>query len=159
MPGQHSHLKEKYGPPPIDDQRKQDKINEEKLKLPKTPAELGAKYFEFRAEKDRLLELVSEADTRLQAVEQLLVDWLEGIKLTSFKLNNGNLLYIQDTPYSKVVDRDKFHQWVRDTNQEDLFSVHYQTMNGLVAQMLSRGEQEPPGTAFYIQPRIRPRKA
>ena len=76
----------------------------------------------------------------------------------SFKLESGDGLYIQDKPYSQVVDKTEWLKWIRETGQEDLLSVHYQTMNSLVANRLQQGQDVPPGVKAFIKTSIMRRR-
>lgn len=156
--GQYSHLKERYGAPPVQDPPWQEKVNKERSVLENNPTKLAESYKDLRARKDALEEQIKVLNIQIAAREQALVSWLEGSGLTQFKMADGTTVFIKDSPYSSVEDKDKFIAWIRETGQEALLSVHYQTMNGLVTQRLANGEPEPPGIKVFIKSGINMRK-
>jgi hypothetical protein len=158
--GQYSGLKEKYGAPPIADQTWQDKVNTERtnLEYATNPQLLTAEYRKLRAEKEEHEEKIKKLNIKIAAHEQSLVSWLEDANLTQFKTDDGTTVFIKDTPYSTVEDRDKFITWIKETGLESLLSVHYQTMNGLVTERLTNGQPVPPGIRAFIKSSINMRK-
>ena len=56
--------------------------------------------------------------------------------------------------YSYVKDKMAFYGWIRETGQEDLFSVNYQTMNSMVKTSLVDGKEVPPGIEPYFKQSI-----
>jgi hypothetical protein len=144
--GIYSHLKGTLPAAPTDPS-KQDKINivRAKIKCKGNLSDLGVQFDEWYKRKKQLEEQVSAADTELQAYEQEIVELLESSGLTQFRLDNGTSLSIKDTPYTQVVDKAAWMEYVRANNLEDLLSVNYQTMSGMVNQMLKVGKPTPPG--------------
>ncbi len=115
------------------------------------PMDLGNVLIAARIEKNRLEELIKEQSLVIAAMEQDLVEFLEAADLVSVRMGNGVSLSIKDDVYSQVSDKAAFHQWVRSNHLDDLFSVHYQTMNSMVKEKLMNGEEVPPGITPYFK--------
>jgi hypothetical protein len=162
LPGKYSHLKSSLtkfsGEPGY-----QEKVNAKKeeiievLKKQERPASLtnlGALMVESRITKAQLEKQVKDENLIIAALDQLLVDKMEGEDYTNLKLGNGISLSIKDDVYATVKDKPKFNEWVRETDQEDLFTVNYQTMSSLVKNNLINGEELPPGIDVYFKQSI-----
>lgn len=76
-----------------------------------------------------------------------------------FRLDSGESLSIKDEPYTSVEDKPAFMKWLHETEQDDLLSVHYQTMNSMVKERLESGRNVPPGLKVFIKQSITRRKA
>jgi len=121
------------------------------------PNSIGQVLINARMEKTRLETLVKEQNLVIAAMEQELIDYLEGGDLLLVRLNNGVTLSINDDIYCQVSDKEAFHQWIRKNHLEDLFSVHYQTMASMVKERLNSDEDAPPGITPYFKQSIRVR--
>ncbi len=162
MPGKYSHLKDsltRFQSEP----EYQERVNKKKDEIKQTLKDegqvvtvktLGLVYIKARIEKDRLEELVKAQNLIIEAMQQELVDLLESQDFTSLKLDNGVSISIKDDVYVTVKDKSTFHQWVRDNELEDLFSVNYQTMSSMVKNKLIDGEELPPGIDTYFKQSI-----
>lgn len=141
----------------------QDKVNAEKerIKTLLTDAGENPDAFNFghflimaKQEKKKLEDLEKAQNLTIEAMIQELVDLLEAEGYTNLKLNNGVSLSIKDDVYSKVTDKQAFHQWIKNNQLEDLFSVNYQTMNSMVKTSLIDGKEVPPGIETYFKQSI-----
>jgi hypothetical protein len=133
-------------------------IDNRKVELRQTPnAELADLYNVTRDKKDDLHEQERKLNTTLEAISQLLVDRLETDGLTSFKTEDGTTMYIKDEPYCSAQDKASLLQWVKEQGMEELLSIHYQTLSGLVKTRLENGEELPPGVAVFMKSSIQRR--
>lgn len=167
MPGKYSHLKGQLtkftGEPDYQEKvnKKKDQIKDEitsqgeKINL----KSLGQVLVAARLEKERLEELVKEQNLIIAAMDQELVDMMESLDFNSVKLETGVSLSIKDDVYCNVQDKTSFHQWIKENNLEDLFTVHYQTMSSMVKEALTSGKPIPPGIGTYFKQSIMVRGA
>jgi len=162
MPGKYSHLKNSLTKFSENDDY-QTKVNNEKERIiaslkadgdAVSSANFGFVLVEAKKEKARLEELIKEQNLTIEACTQMLVERMEAEDYTSLKLNGGISLTIKDDVYANVSDKIKFYSWIRETGQEDLFSVHYQTMAALAKNALIEGNEVPPGISTYFKQSI-----
>lgn len=135
-------------------QQEIDALKPEILKLKN--AEISEYFSGLKDEKAELEKQIKEINTKLEACSQILVERLEEDGITSFKTDLGTF-YIKDEPYSSVSDRPAFYSWVRENKLEDLFTIHYQTMSGMVKERLENGEELPPGISVFMKSSIQRR--
>ena len=138
----------------IDNEKEKVRSEIEETDRPLTITNFGMTLVEAKLEKKRLEELVKEQNLRIEALNQLLVDRLEAEDYGTFKLNNGVSFSIKDDVYCGVTDKVSFHNWIRENDLEDLFSVHYQTMASMTKERLIKGEEVPPGITPYFKQSI-----
>ena len=115
---------------------------------------MGAGYCMLRDQIDELEAQLSQKKEALDAHVQLIIGWMEEAGLTKYRLESGDSLAVTDKPYCQVVDKDRWLTWIHETGQDDLLSVHYQTMNGMVSARLQDGRDLPPGIKAYIKSSI-----
>jgi hypothetical protein len=87
-------------------------------------------------------------------MNQVLIEYLETESFTSLKLFNGVSLAIKDDVYVSVKNKEVFYQWIEQEGLKELFTVNYQTMSGLVKNLLIDGEAPPPGIETYFKQTI-----
>lgn len=117
-------------------------------------AELAQLYTKAKLEDDRLEELVKDNNLTIEVLSTELVSRLEDSGLTQITLDNGDTFYIKDSPYCSVSDKQLWLGWIQETGQTELLSVHYKTMEGVVSNMLLKGQPLPPGIKAYIVSKI-----
>lgn len=158
--GKYSHLKERFGPAPVTDQKWQNKVDELKnsLQYQQDPAQLSIEFRRLKDEKEALEAKIRELNVAIAAHDIALAAWLEEAGLTQFKTDDGDTLFIKDEPYTSVEDREKWMGWIQETKQEALLSVNYMTMNSIVKDRLQQGQPVPPGLKVYIKTGINIRR-
>ena len=138
----------------------QDKVNEEKKRVRDGLAEvdqpinfktLATVLIAARKEKKALEDLIKASNLTIEAVTQELVEIMEALSFNMLKLDGGVSISIKDDVYVTVKDKEQWHQWVRDNELHDLFTVNYQTMSSLVKNKLVDGEDIPPGVDTYFK--------
>lgn len=155
--GKYTKLKEnmvKFAQPP-DFQQKVDLCKKELVA--KKTSEITTFYDETMQAKQDAEMVIKECNVRLEAVNQVLVERLEDDDTSSVKIN-GNTYYIQDKPYSSVQDKGKLLAWVRETGQEDLLALNYNTLAAIVNANLIEGKEIPPGVAVFMKSTIQRRE-
>jgi hypothetical protein len=108
-----------------------------------------------KAAKDKLEEEISEHNLRIEALSQLLVSAMEDQSVQKIELSSGALVYLQDTPYPVVKDREALMVWIKKQRMVNLLTVHYQTLKGLVNEMLVSGKPCPPGVEVFLKTQAR----
>lgn len=138
-------------------QNKIDKVKkEEYAKLGKM--ELCKEFLRIDTEKEKLKDQLSDLNTREEALNQLMVDFLETEGDSSVR-NIYGTFFIKDDPYCSVTDKTLFNNWVKGEGMEDLFSVNYQTTAGLTKARLEAGQNVPPGITVFMKTSIGHRKS
>ncbi len=158
MPGKWSSLKGSYPSAPVD-MDFQARVNTVKQGLQATSkTERARKFCELRDAKDELEAQIKEINTNLEALSQLMILEMETAGETLFRLDSGDSLSIKDEPYSSVVDKDAFINYIEKSGQKDLLTVHYMTMNSMVKERLQNGQEPPPGIKVYVRQSIMRRR-
>jgi hypothetical protein len=153
----------------------QDRVNNEKDRVKRMLLEEGKKgsisefaevLLKARLEKARLEKLEKAENLTIEAMTQILVELMEDEALTNVKMDNGVSMSIKDDVYCNVENKQLFNQWIKETGQEDLLTVNYQTMASIVKKRLSgeltigEGEETiPPGINTYFKQGIMVRGA
>ena len=158
MPGKYSHLKGSLTRFQLEqdynqrvDERRQAILETIGIEGPINLQAIGGVLIRARAEKERLSELEKEQNLIIEAMTRELVDRLETENFDKVTLSNGISISIKDDVYCSVNDKPAFHQWVKDSGNEELFSVNYQTMSSMVKDCLINGTEIPPGIGTYFK--------
>ena len=159
MPGQLSHLKttlEKV----VEEPGHQEEIDKAKVELQGKPmGDLASSYRQWYDEKEKLNQLISDLNTKLDAAGQLLLENLERQGLEQLRTTDGSTtLFIKDDVYCKQENRHKYLTWIKQNGMEDLLTVHYSTMNAQTTDRLVKGQPVPPGIKAYFKQSIRIRR-
>lgn len=158
--GKYSHLKNdlvKFGQPT----EYQTKIDQAKVDLKLTElsrAKVGELFVTFKKEADDLEFKQKELGVKIMACTQNLVDRLEEDEETKFSTELGTFS-LKDDPYSSIEDKFLFLKYIKESGQEDLLSVNYQTMSSLNKGLLESGKPPMPGTKVYMKSGITLRKS
>jgi phage host-nuclease inhibitor protein Gam len=120
-------------------------------------AELAHRFAHHRNAKSALEEQIKGFNVELEALSQLLVENLESSEIQKVQLTTGETVYIQVEPYCAVQDKEALHAWIKKSKLQSLFTVNFQTMNGLVKEMLMAGKPAPPGVAVFLKTSARVR--
>jgi hypothetical protein len=149
--GKYTHLRGELDPAP-QDQTWQQRINVKKSKFNGVGlGALGEAYNKKREQKERLEEDLGDVNTELEALSQLMLSKMEDDGLQNVRLADGSTIYINDRPYCQVQSQEDFLRWIRETQREELLSVHYQKMNSLVSELLIEGQPPPPGIKAFLK--------
>ncbi len=120
---------------------------------------ISEQYRELYDKKEKLEQEKKQLNLELGARAQLLIDDLECTGLSQIRTEDGGTtLYIYDDIYTSAANRQEFLNWIRETKQEELLTVHYGTMNSMAKDRLSSGKPLPPGLKAYFKQSIRIRR-
>lgn len=120
---------------------------------------LAALFAARKAMKDAHEETISELNVEIEALSQLLCDALEDQSIQKVELASGAILFLQDTPYPKVVDREAVLEWIKKEKMQGLLTIHYQTLKAMTSERLVAGKPCIPGTEVYLKTQARIRNA
>jgi hypothetical protein len=102
-------------------------------------------------------EKVSAYNVQLEALSQLIVDALTNQGIEKVSLANGATVYLQDGTYPGIEDETKFYGWLHKQKMDNLLSLNYQTLKGIVNEYLQSGKPLPPGTRCFLKTQARVR--
>jgi hypothetical protein len=122
-----------------------------------TRLELCEEMVRVAEEKDKIKEALADLNVREAAIDQVMVDMLEGEGELQVK-NAFGTFFIKDDPYCSIVDREAYLKWVGENDLEELLTVNYQTTSGIVKGKLEAGEEIPPGIKVFMKSSIGYRK-
>jgi hypothetical protein len=135
-----------------------EKVNASKLRLlGATSGEdanvnrLASLYAERKWRKDDLEAEISAINTDLEALSQLLVDRFEAEQQQSVQLNNGATVYLKDTVYPTVTNKEELMAWIKKNKMEAVLSVHHKTLQGITSERLQDGKAAPPGVSCFLK--------
>jgi hypothetical protein len=137
----------------------QEQINEVKQTMVGfNTSEVAREFALTRRDKKKLEEQIKDLNTQLEACSQLLVEQLQGQDIQKITLSTGETVYLQSDPYPSVKDKDQLRLWVMQEGMEEVLSVHYQTLVGLVKGRLNDGQEPPPGVEVFLKTKARCRE-
>lgn len=116
---------------------------------------LTALYVSLRDEKDTADAVVSEINTRLTAVTELMSTQFEseGIMTCTPPLGRGASVYLE--PYTQVVDREANRLWCIKQGLENHMTISWMELNGLAKKLLLDGQPLPDGVTVYAKTKFR----
>lgn len=156
----------------------QERVDKKKVEIGQlTSAELAARYRAVRKgserdpdtlgaaleaagfvlSKEELEGLVKSRNLELVAVEQMLVDAYEAEDLSSLKLADGASVSTQVEPYVVVEDKAKLREWLLANGHAELLETlvpTWQTLNSILKERLTEGQEPPPGTSAFLKHKI-----
>lgn len=124
----------------------------------KTNEEIAVLMRDAKYEKEKLEEKISAIDLKLEAY-QILVSRFENSSVQSLRLNTGELVYMKDEPYTKVVDKGANNIWAIENGLDELRSIPWQTLNSIVKQHMEEGKSTPAGVEVYLKSQVVMRKS
>lgn len=119
----------------------------------KSNKELTEILFTTKSQIEELKEQLSDANLTYDASQRLLAERFEADGTTSIK-NELGTFYIQDEPYSQVVDKEAINIWIIQNGMDELRQPPWQTLNAIVKQRLENGEPVPPGVDVYMKTKV-----
>ena len=112
---------------------------------------------DLKRQKERIEEEIRVLNISVEAAERSLAERFETKGIDKLTTACGTFS-IRDEPVVSFTDRYAFHEWIKNTGQEELFSVNYRTASGLVKEALIAGESLPPGTEVKMRVGINTRR-
>jgi phage host-nuclease inhibitor protein Gam len=112
---------------------------------------LAALFSERKRAKEALEESISELNVEIEALSQMLCEALEDQDMQKVTLSSGALVYLQDTPYPQVKDKEALIAWIKKHKMNSLLGVNYQTLKGLTNELLVGGKPAPDGVEVFLK--------
>lgn len=115
--------------------------------------QLFTEYVTAKDQKDYLEEQIKGLNTRLEAITQVLVQDFEDS--AEEKVTNAlGTFGLRDDPYASIKDQKAFMGWIEANELQELLTVNYQTMSGMVKKGLENGEPLPDGVEVFMKVKI-----
>lgn len=124
----------------------------------KTNEEISVMMRDKEYEKDALEEKISAINVELDAY-QILVGRFENSSVQSLRLSTGELVYMKDEPYAKVVDQEKNNIWAMTAGLDELRRIPWSTLNSICKQRMEDGLPIPDGVEVYLKSQVVMRKS
>jgi hypothetical protein len=172
MPGKYTELR-KVLPAFEEEPDYQKRIDEAKMAILGTDdaegsnvARLAAIFAEAKREKEVLEECDSKncgvclycVNVKITALSQLLVHALQDQSLEKVSLSRGGSVFLQDTPYPSVEEKDKLMSWIDENEMSAMLTLPWMTLKGICNERLQAGEEVPPGVKVFIKTEARYRR-
>jgi SOS-response transcriptional repressor LexA len=136
----------------VNEEDYQSKVDEVKSALfQKSPNDLAEYLKHLKANKKELTAKLYEENLRIEAAQQLLLEWMTANGMDSIRLASGGLFSERLEPYTSVTDREALGDWVKKHKMSHLLQLPWALLNSLVKERLQSGEGLPPGVEVYIK--------
>ena len=111
-------------------------------------------YRKCRKAIDDLTVRLSVLETQKAALTYIFVNRMEEDDVTSISFTDGVRLGASFEPIPNVNDKTKLKEWIKETGQEDVLTVNYQTLASIVKQMLLEGQPIPECIDVYMKSKL-----
>jgi hypothetical protein len=111
-------------------------------------------YVRLRKELAEKEVQVSVLETQKAALTYLFTNRFEEVDVTSMKFANGVTLGESVEPLPNVKDSTALKSWIKETGQEDLLTLNYQTLASITKQALLEGKPIPPGVEVFMKQKL-----
>ena len=119
-----------------------------------TLSALARLYIAARKEKEEVDDLLTAAQAKLTAIEQLFIDQSEAEGQYRTGLDGGASVSIQIEPFAQVIDKAANRQWAIDRGWEADLTLPWATVNSRTKEALLEGLPEPPGVKVFAKTKI-----
>ena len=124
----------------------------------KTNPEIARLMKDLKFQKEELEAELSNIELQYEACQRLLSERLENDGTSSFRLDTGELFYIEDVPYAQIKDKTQSNIWFIENGMDELRSVNWQTLNAIVKERLKNGDSLPEGVDVYMKTTVKMRR-
>lgn len=136
-----------------------EKVDEQKVQYADLTNEVKMQLLKNLKETKKKLEAdISEINIGIAAMSELLSDAFISIGTQSTTLSTGELFYLKDEPYIKVIDPQKNNEWFKENGMDEIRTVQWQTQNALVKEALKQNKPIPEGIEIYMKTTVEMRK-
>lgn len=111
-------------------------------------------YVDIRKQLDELEAKVAVLEIQKAALTYLFTNRFEEDDVTSMKFANGVTLGESVEPLPNVKDREALVNWIKETGQEELLTINYQTLASITKQALLEGKPIPAGCEVYMKQKL-----
>lgn len=124
------------------------------IEYPTGITQLAERYSERRNDRDAKAAESKLMGQDVEALERLLIVRLEAVGLASVGLASGEKFRLDDKPSAKVIDPDKFIEFIKANGMEHLLSVHSGTRGAIATDRFRSGITETPGLELKLRTTI-----
>lgn len=124
-----------------------------------SPNAVAELYVRERTERDRIKDLLSAQQLRLDAAEALVAKRFNETNTLSISIEGVGSVSHSQEPVANVVDRVAFLKWVRENGHESELNLAWQTTNSITKELLEAGEPIPDGLALSSRDKISLRRS
>lgn len=117
--------------------------------LGQSPAAFASAYIEVRRLKEELEAHLKAVNLYELSIRQLMEERYQVEDVENLKLSDGTSVRVQKEPYAQVKDKAAYRAWCIENGYESEMTLPWQTTNGIVKELLEKGEPEPPGIAVF----------
>lgn len=122
--------------------------------MPPSSSELVERFLSVKAEKEALEDEIKPLDLELEALTRMVWDQFEVEGITRMDLSDGTGLRLQEEPYPKVEDPEKFYRWCVEQGLTSKLSMHYQTLKAVTTELVQAHQAEPDGVTLFKKPKL-----
>lgn len=105
--------------------------------------EVMAYYRDARDVKQGIEDSLTDANARVRAAEDLIIEAQDSQGLSSFKDDDGNVYYQEVVPQVKVKDEEAVKKWVEEEGLDFLWSIQPMRLASTVKEMVLEGKEVP----------------
>ncbi len=124
----------------------------------KSATNLANVYGAYRKAREEFDRQKSNLDIFEEALTQLMEAAFEAEGIKGIRLAEGGLVSVNPDLYGKVLDKEKYLQWIIDNGYRSKINVPWQTTNAIVGERALAGEPEPDGVETKRRMKISYRK-
>ncbi len=99
--------------------------------------EAAQRYKKLRDDKDYLESEVKRIKAELETLEAALIEEMLQEGITSMRIEGVGMLTVNNKLAAKIVDKEKFFEWLRQTDRESLIKrdVNYMTLQAFANEL------------------------
>ena len=111
-------------------------------------ASLFADHYKKKKEHERAIKALN---VKLTALSQLLTDKLQSEAEELVQLSSGGTVYLKDSIYPSVKDKDAFMKWVAREHLAAALAMPFKTLQSICIELSEKGKKIPPGISVYLK--------
>lgn len=116
--------------------------------------QLNKLYLKARDRADDLGEELSALETETEAYTRVFVERLSEAGEASKTFDDGVSIGVTVEPYVSVESQADMLKWVKDTGQEAILTVNYQTLASIVKAAIEKAEPLPLGVKVFLKDKL-----
>lgn len=130
----------------------QDAVDEiKKVWVKLSPKEMGEEFKGLKLRKIEISDEEKEINMKIEALSQLLVEWMEREEIESVRLDSGGVLTQTLSPYPRVVDEEQLLAWLREEHPTERLKLPWAVLERIVRERLEEGHPLPDGVEVFLK--------
>lgn len=136
----------------VPDMTFQDRVDDvKKVWVKLKPQEMGEELKKLKLRKIAIEDEEKEINLKVEALSQLLCDWMEREEIESFRLASGGVITNVVTPYPRVTDETEFMEWLKENEPDEKLKLPWPSLDRIVRTRLEEGQPLPQGVEVFIK--------